>query len=242
MKVKNGIASSVSLRMMPEHALGQRLEQRRLQQAELDAEEAEDRAVGGEREGDRIAEQQEDDQRREHQRRHVGDEERGHARSLVRCAALLRACAAVGSCFSAWDPGSGPRRKAMRLMSSEMPCSASSKKPTGISSLAGQRISPPALAEISPLRQAFDEDRPGQPHDDDRHRQQEEDACRRCRSRPAARRDSVRGDDVDADVLVVQQRVAGAEQEHRREQVPLQLEPGVRARVERIAHDARCRR
>ena len=43
------------------------------------------------------------------------------------------------------------------------------------------------------------------------------------------------GDDVDADMLVAQQRVAGAEQEHRREQIPLQLEPGVRADVEDVA-------
>jgi hypothetical protein len=40
---------------------------------------------------------------------------------------------------------------------------------------------------------------------------------------------------VDADVLVVKQRVARAEQEHRREQVPLQLEPRVRGAVEQEA-------
>src|SRR3546814_17758797 len=40
---------------------------------------------------------------------------------------------------------------------------------------------------------------------------------------------------VDADMLVAQQRVAGAEQENRREEVPLQLEPFVRTGVERVA-------
>ena len=38
-------------------------------------------------------------------------------------------------------------------------------------------------------------------------------------------------------VLVAQQRVAGAEQEHGREQVPLDLQEGVRADVERLADD-----
>ena len=46
---------------------------------------------------------------------------------------------------------------------------------------------------------------------------------------PGAHAPEAAEDDVDADVLVVQQRVAGGEQEDRREQIPLQLEPGVRA-------------
>ena len=44
-----------------------------------------------------------------------------------------------------------------------------------------------------------------------------------------ARARQAAGDDVDAHVLVAQQRVAGAEQEDRREQVPLDLEARVRA-------------
>ena len=40
----------------------------------------------------------------------------------------------------------------MRLMSSEMPCSAISAKPTGSMSFTGQRIRPPALDELSPIR------------------------------------------------------------------------------------------
>ena len=42
---------------------------------------------------------------------------------------------------------------------------------------------------------------------------------------------------VDPHVLVAQQRIAGAQQEHRGEQVPLDLEERVRTRVERLADD-----
>ena len=41
----------------------------------------------------------------------------------------------------------------MRLMISETPCSAISAKPTGSSSLTGQRIRPPAFDEASLMRQ-----------------------------------------------------------------------------------------
>ena len=41
----------------------------------------------------------------------------------------------------------------MRLMISEMPCKASSAKPTGRTSLTGQRSSPPAFDELSWIRQ-----------------------------------------------------------------------------------------
>ena len=122
----------------------------------------------------------------------------------------------------------------MRLMISEMPCSASSRKPTGISSLTGQRSSPPALLEYFVEPVGIDEDRPRQRHDDDRHRQQKEDAADHVDPGAQARR-QLPEDDVDPDMLVVQQRVAGGQQEHRREQVPLQLEPGVRADVEQVA-------
>ena len=44
-------------------------------------------------------------------------------------------------------------------------------------------------------------------------------------------------DHVDLDVPLAQHRVAGGEQEHRGEQVPLDLEVGVRAGVERLADD-----
>src|SRR3546814_7617138 len=72
------------------------------------------------------------------------------------------------------------------------------------------------------------------PNDDGRHRYKEQHAADNIDpglgpfGQPA-------GDDVDADMLVAQQRVAGAEQENRREEVPLQLEPFVRTGVERVA-------
>ena len=80
MKVKNGIASSVSLFMMPKTRSGSAWQEVGLEQAELDADEAEEQAVGGQRERHRIAEQQEDDQAAEHDRRHVVDQERLHLR------------------------------------------------------------------------------------------------------------------------------------------------------------------
>ena len=61
-------------------ALGQRLQEIGVEQPELDSDQAEDEAVGGKRERDRIAEQQEYHQRREHDRRHVMDEHRHHGR------------------------------------------------------------------------------------------------------------------------------------------------------------------
>jgi len=51
--------------------------------------------------------------------------------------------------------GIKPIRVATRLISSETPCSVSRKNPAGTSRRAGQRIRPPALAETSPLFQAF---------------------------------------------------------------------------------------
>ena len=70
MKVKNGIDSSSWLRGDAEDALGQRLQQHEVEIAELDGKEAEAQAHRRERERDRIADEQDDDQPREHQRRH----------------------------------------------------------------------------------------------------------------------------------------------------------------------------
>ena len=85
MKVKNGIASSVSFDMMPQSRSGMAPSsgQNRVIVSmrigrQLDADEEEQQAVGGQREGDRIAEQQEDDQRGEHDRRHVLGDELSH--------------------------------------------------------------------------------------------------------------------------------------------------------------------
>ncbi len=85
MNVKNGTASSVSFDMTPNMRSGSARSSDGVEQAELDADQAEhdadwppsENATGK-------AEQQEDDQRREHQRRHVGDEPRGHGFSQYR--------------------------------------------------------------------------------------------------------------------------------------------------------------
>ena len=78
MKVKNGTASSVSFDITPQRRSGSAWKSEALEQAQLDAEQPEEDAVGGERERDRVADQQEHDQRREHDRRDVVDEEGGH--------------------------------------------------------------------------------------------------------------------------------------------------------------------
>ena len=63
MKVKNGHGEQRIVAHHAEEAVGQRLEEGRREQAELDADDAPGEAVEGEREGDRVAEQQHDDQR-----------------------------------------------------------------------------------------------------------------------------------------------------------------------------------
>src|SRR5262249_7739554 len=116
--------------------IGEVAEKVRLDQAELDAEEAEEQAGRGERECRRIADQHEQDHAAEHQRRHVvADDIHCCGRSYLNSTSI--------TCSSA----------AMRLMISEMPCSAISPKPIGSTSLTGQRMSPPAFDEPSPSRQ-----------------------------------------------------------------------------------------
>src|SRR6185437_13776531 len=125
-----------------EDALRQRLQQVGREEAELDADEAEEQPVGGERERHGVADQQHEDERQEHDRRHVRDEELGHRQTPAS--------------VSAWALGGGsaassriPSKVATRLMISETPCRISSAKPIGISTLTGQRSRPPASPDIS---------------------------------------------------------------------------------------------
>ena len=74
--------------MMPKMRSGSACSSCGDEQAELDADEAEQQAVRGQRERDRVAEQQEHDQRREHQRRHVVDQERDH----FCCPSMMSGC------------------------------------------------------------------------------------------------------------------------------------------------------
>src|SRR5439155_18296611 len=133
------------------------------QEPELDAQQREADADRGERKGHRVAEQQDDDQRDEHQRRDVLDQERGHrlsprnftVSSAMACSPRDRTISSAScsssdfSCGFSVGSGMSPRRNAMRLMSSETPCTINRRKPTGTKSRAGQMISPPALVEIS---------------------------------------------------------------------------------------------
>src|SRR5690606_14666777 len=98
----------------------------------------------GEREGDREAGQQHDDQAGEHDRRQVLCDQACHcpSRSLS-----SEGAPAAGSSSSRW-----PARIANRRMISATPCRASETKPSRITSLIGQMINPPGLSEISPDR------------------------------------------------------------------------------------------
>src|ERR1035437_8841799 len=122
-----------------------------MKQPQLDADEPEQDAVGGERKSDRIADQKEDHQRPEHHGRHVVGQQFYHAAGSPRS---LRSASA--SCSSRLGPsffsdGSGikPRKKATRLISSEIPCRTSRRKPIGTIRRAGQTIRPPALDDSS---------------------------------------------------------------------------------------------
>ena len=86
------------------------------------------------------------------------------------------------------------------------------------------------------MRVGSDEHRPRQVQEDEGHRQQEEERAEDVDPRLRLHRQPP-GDDVDAYVLVTQQRVARTEQEDRGEEVPLRLEERVGAHVEELADD-----
>src|SRR5260221_11158628 len=108
-----------------------------MEQIELHADQPKKQSVRRERKRDRISDQQEYDQTAEHQGRH---QFQGH-----QTAPPLRSA----------GYGTSPFRKAILLMTSDTPCSASKAKPTGMSSRIGQRISPPGSEESSPISQEF---------------------------------------------------------------------------------------
>ena len=116
-----------------EEAVGQRLEEGRREEAELDADQAPGEAVEGKREGDRIAEQEHDHQRGEHQRGHIGGDEGDHGGYST---------GTVGSDAS-YGSAMRPCITATRLMISDTAWMASRKKPASSSALAGHRVRPP---------------------------------------------------------------------------------------------------
>ncbi len=71
MKVKNGTASRDSLPITPNTRCGRAWNSAGGQQAQIDADQAEQDAVGRQREGHRKAQQQQDHQHAEHDRRHI---------------------------------------------------------------------------------------------------------------------------------------------------------------------------
>ena len=101
---------------------------------------------------------------------------------------------------------------------------------------------PPALETVIDVRSPseFAEDHlPGAvnwPVLDDAERAEEEDMAEELDPVTEAL-GQVRIHDVDLDVLALEQRIAGAQQEDRAEQIPLQLQPAVRTDVERKADD-----
>src|SRR5205085_2345335 len=112
-----------------EHAPGNGLQEIQVEEAEIDRQEAEREPDRGQRESDGKADQHRQNQPAEHHRRHHF--QRNHCVGLSYLASIV----------------ASPRKAAMRLMTSETPCSASSTKPEGITNLIGQRIRPPALPD-----------------------------------------------------------------------------------------------
>ena len=78
MNVKNGMASSVSLPITWKMRSGSAWKNVGENSPGAIPASPHDQSVEGQREGDRVAEEQYDDQRGEHERSHVGDDERGH--------------------------------------------------------------------------------------------------------------------------------------------------------------------
>src|SRR5690606_15990684 len=108
----------------------------------------EQEAVCSQGEGDRIAEQHEDDQREEHDWRHVLGDERDHERTSSASASTSSfACSCAD--MNGWGSSMWPFMTAIFLMISETPWIPSSRKPISSIDLAGHRMSPPELVEYS---------------------------------------------------------------------------------------------
>jgi hypothetical protein len=92
----------------------------------------------------------------------------------------------------------------------------------------------PLAASLAAV-QGSEEYRPGKIQHDGRDRQQEQKGAGQFHPDAAALREAP-GYDIDADVLVLQQRIGRTEQEHRREQIPLHFEESIGAHVENLAY------
>ena len=123
---------------------------------------------------------------------------------------------------------------AMRLISSEKPWTSRSVNARGIRNLDGIDRQAAGVGRLLVLQQRAPEERPAQIGDHQRHRDQEEQVADHVD--PVARALGQRAvHDVDADVLVGEQRPRRAQQEHGTEQDPLDLEPRIGRGVEDLA-------
>ena len=136
---------------------------------------------------------------------------------------------------TAWKRGSAPVSIAARRTISATPCSASSAKPIGRTSLTGQRTSPPALDDTSPMRHDSAKSVHDMPVSSSAAGSRKMPRHTRSPTPPARRERPV--DEVDPHVAVQAQRLGGAEEYDHREEIPLHLEPGVRADREEIPRD-----
>src|SRR5258706_597541 len=115
-----------------EDATGDGLQEVEIEEAEIDRKKAERKPERGEGEGHREADQHGQNQAAEHERRHHF--QRDHCVGLSYFASIVtRFCSS-----------------AMRLITSDTPCSANITKPAGTTNLIGHRSKPPALPDPSP--------------------------------------------------------------------------------------------
>ena len=133
MKVKNGIASSSSLdSTLPKMRPGIACRKLKSKKPRWIDRKPNDNPTAASVKATGITDQHRQNQAAEHQRRH--HLQRDHCIGLSYFASMVtRFCSA-----------------AMRLITSETPCSASSTMPAGTTNLIGQRTRPPALLESSP--------------------------------------------------------------------------------------------
>ena len=120
-------------------------------------------------------------------------------------------------------------------MTSETPCSASITKPTGTTSLIGQRSRPPALLDELADGVGLHEERPGQPGQQQAGRDQEAQRADQIEPELAALGEH-QVEDFDPHMLIFLEGVGRAEHHQDGKHVPLQFQPAIGAVAERIAN------
>ena len=182
----------------------------------MNGEKAERKPDGGQRERDRESDQHGDYQAAEHQRRH--HLQRNHCVGLSYFASIV----------------TSPRSAAMRLITSETPCSASMHEAGRDHELDGPANQPAGIAGHFTDRIGLHEERPGEIGEQQAGRDQEEQRADHVEPELAALGE-IQIEDLDPDVLVALEGVGGAEHHQDRKHVPLQFEPAIGAVVECVA-------